>query len=133
MADKKRKTRVGRVVSDKMEKTVVIAVGSTKVHPLYKKLLRRTTKFMAHDEKGEARMGDVVRIVESRPISKMKHWRVTDVLERRVQAAPVSEVASAGVDVVERKHETPPASHTAPAIEPVAEGTEAAVEEETEA
>ena len=93
MAEKNRKTRVGRVVSDKMEKTVVVAVRRTRTHPLYKKLMRRTTKFMAHDEQGEARIGDTVRIVESRPISKTKHWRVVEVLERKIQAAPVEEVA----------------------------------------
>ena len=103
MAEKNRKTRTGRVVSDKMEKTVVIAVQRTKTHPLYKKLIRRTTQFMAHDEQGQAHVGDLVRIVESRPISKTKHWRVTEVLERKQQASPVSEVADAGVDVIERK------------------------------
>ncbi|HVA25605.1 MAG TPA: 30S ribosomal protein S17 [Chloroflexota bacterium] len=103
MAEKNRKSRTGRVVSEKMEKTVVIAVQRTKTHPLYKKLLRRTTHFMAHDEQGQAHVGDLVRITESRPISKMKHWRVTEVLEHKQQASPVSEVADAGVDAIERK------------------------------
>ena len=115
MAEKNRKTRVGRVVSDKSEKTVIIAVQRTTTHPLYKKLIRRTTRFMAHDEKSEARVGDLVRIVESRPISKMKHWRVTEVLERKQQASPVSEVAEAGVDVPERKQQAP-AAEVAPEV-----------------
>ena len=96
MAEKNRKTRVGRVVSDKMEKTVVVLVQSIRTHPLYKKQMRRTTKFMAHDEKG-ASIGDTVRIVESRPISKMKHWRVTDILEHK---APIS-IAEAAEQVGE--------------------------------
>ncbi|HLG73235.1 MAG TPA: 30S ribosomal protein S17 [Chloroflexota bacterium] len=118
MAEKNRKTRVGRVVSDKMQQTVVVSVRTTKIHPLYKKMIRRSTKFMAHDAKSEARMGDLVRIVESRPISKMKHWRVVEVLERKIQAAPVSEVAEAGVDVLERR--------PAPVVEAPAETAEPA-------
>jgi small subunit ribosomal protein S17 len=125
MAEKNRKTRVGRVVSDKMEKTVVVAVKTTKTHPLYKKLLRRTTKFMAHDEKSQARIGDLVRIVESRPISKLKTWRLLEVMERKQQAQPVEEIATAGVDVLERK---PVAA--APERESPAEAQEAAVVEE---
>jgi small subunit ribosomal protein S17 len=116
MAEKNRKTRVGRVVSDKMEKTVVIAVQRTTTHPLYKKLIRRSTQLMAHDEQSTARIGDLVRIVESRPISKMKHWRVTEVLESKQQASPVSEVAQAGVDVPERKPQAPAATPE-PAVE----------------
>ena len=137
MAEKNRKTRVGRVVSDKMEKTVVISVQRTTTHPLYKKLIRRSTHFMAHDEQSQARMGDLVRIVESRPISKRKHWRVIEVLESKQQATAVSEVAEAGVDVLERKPQPSPApAAAAPEAEPeaeadeVAEAAEAAVEEE---
>ena len=125
MAEKNRKTRTGRVVSEKMEKTVVIAVQRTKTHPLYKKLLRRSTHFMAHDEEGRAHVGDLVRIVESRPISKMKHWRVTEVLESKQQASPVSEVASAGVDVIERQ----PKPVAAAAAAPAAAGEEEVAEE----
>jgi small subunit ribosomal protein S17 len=126
MAEKNRKTRVGRVVSDKMEKTVVVAVKTTKTHPLYKKLLRRTTKFMAHDEKSQARIGDLVRIVESRPISKLKTWRLLEVMERKQQAQPVEEIATAGVDVLERKpvaaaleRESPAEAQEATAVEEV--------------
>jgi len=121
-----RKTRTGVVTSDKMEKTVVVAVKTTKTHPLYKKLLRRTTKFMAHDEKSQARIGDLVRIVESRPISKLKTWRLLEVMERKQQAQPVEEIATAGVDVLERKpvaaaleRESPAEAQEATAVEEV--------------
>lgn len=75
-----RKVREGTVVSDKMEKTVVVAVASAKLHPLYKKTIRRVTKYMAHDENEVAKTGDRVRIVEATPISKRKRWRVAEVL-----------------------------------------------------
>jgi small subunit ribosomal protein S17 len=75
-----RKVREGTVVSDKMEKTVVVAVHSAKLHPLYKKTIRRVTKYMAHDENEVAKMGDRVRIVENAPVSKRKRWRVAEVI-----------------------------------------------------
>jgi small subunit ribosomal protein S17 len=77
-----RKVRVGRVVSDKMDKTVVVAVETFVTHPLYKKHIKRTTKFKAHDENNECGVGDVVRIMETRPISKEKRWRVVDIVEK---------------------------------------------------
>jgi small subunit ribosomal protein S17 len=77
-----RKTRVGVVVSDKMQKTVVVEVQTTGRHPLYKKIVRRNRRFMAHDAAGEARAGDKVLIAETRPLSKEKRWRVARVLER---------------------------------------------------
>ncbi|RMG68839.1 MAG: 30S ribosomal protein S17 [Calditrichaeota bacterium] len=77
-----RKTRVGVVVSDKMDKTVVVAVERLVQHPLYKKYIRKTTKFKAHDEKNEAQVGDKVRIMETRPLSKTKRWRVVEILEK---------------------------------------------------
>jgi small subunit ribosomal protein S17 len=77
-----RKERVGRVVSDKMQKTIVVAVETTKQHSLYGKRIRHTTKFKAHDEHNEARMGDTVRIMETRPLSKDKRWRLTEIIER---------------------------------------------------
>jgi small subunit ribosomal protein S17 len=76
------KTKTGRVVSDKMEKTIVVAVENLVEHPLYKKRVRRTKKFQAHDESGEAHIGDVVRIGETRPISKNKTWRLLEVVRR---------------------------------------------------
>lgn len=81
----RRQTKVGRVISDKNEKTVVVAVDYLRRHRLYKKMLRRTTKFHAHDERDECQTGDLVRIVETRPLSKLKRWRVEAVLERATQ------------------------------------------------
>lgn len=79
---KNRKTRVGRVVSDKMNKTVVVAVETAKQHPLYRRVIRRTTRFKAHDEQNACRLGDMVRIMESRPISKDKAWQVVEVISK---------------------------------------------------
>lgn len=78
----KRKIRVGRVVSDKMDKTVVVQVERLVPHPLYGKVLRRRKKFKAHDENNECRIGDLVEIMETRPLSKTKRWRVVRILER---------------------------------------------------
>lgn len=75
-------TREGFVVSDRMDKTVVVEVERTTRHPLYGKVLRRSTKFKAHDEKNECRAGDQVRIMECRPLSKDKSWRVVEILRR---------------------------------------------------
>ena len=77
-----RKFVIGLVVSDKMEKTITVQVTRLEKHKKYKKYLRRHTKFYAHDEKREAKMGDKVELMESRPLSKLKHWRVVEVLER---------------------------------------------------
>ncbi|MDW8051358.1 MAG: 30S ribosomal protein S17 [Armatimonadota bacterium] len=78
----RRKVRVGIVVSDKMDKTVVVAVTRSFRHPLYKKTIRRTKKYMAHDEHNQCRVGDRVEIVETRPLSRHKRWRVRRILER---------------------------------------------------
>lgn len=75
-----RKTRVGKVVSDKMNKTIVVEVERRVPHPRFKKIVRRTSKFHAHDEKEEAKIGDKVRIMETRPLSKTKRWRLIEVL-----------------------------------------------------
>ena len=77
-----RKTRVGVVVSDKMDKTVVVAVKDNVKHPLYKKIMKRTITFKAHDEENACRIGDKVQVMETRPLSKDKHWRVVKVLEQ---------------------------------------------------
>lgn len=87
-----RKVRVGRVVSDKMDKTVVVAVETFVRHPLYGKVVRRTKKFKAHDENNACRVGDKVRIMETRPLSKEKRWRVVEILERAEQLHDVSQV-----------------------------------------
>ena len=78
----KRREWVGRVVSNKMNKTVVVAVERSVVHPIYRKVLRRVTKLKAHDEQNTCNIGDRVRMVETRPISKDKHWRVVEVVEK---------------------------------------------------
>ncbi|NLW78840.1 MAG: 30S ribosomal protein S17 [Ruminococcaceae bacterium] len=77
-----RKTRVGTVVSDKMDKTIVVAVRDSVQHPLYKKIIKRTVKFKAHDEKNECAIGDRVTIMETRPLSKDKRWRLLKVIEK---------------------------------------------------
>ena len=77
-----RKTRVGKVVSDKMDKTVVVAIVDNVKHPLYKKIIKRTVKMKAHDEKNECRIGDRVEIMETPPLSKDKRWRVTNIIEK---------------------------------------------------
>ena len=77
-----RKTRVGRVVSDKMDKTVVVAIEEITAHPVYGRRIRRTKKLKAHDEENQARQGDTVRVMETRPLSREKRWRVVDILER---------------------------------------------------
>jgi small subunit ribosomal protein S17 len=79
-----RKVRVGKVVSDKMDKTIVVAVEEHIKHPLYGKTIRRTKKFKAHDEHNEAKVGDTVRIMETRPLSKEKRWRLVEIIEKAV-------------------------------------------------
>ncbi len=77
-----RKTRVGKVVSDKMDKTIVVAIADNVKHPLYKKTIKRTTRLKAHDEKNECRIGDRVEIMETRPLSKDKRWRLVQIIEK---------------------------------------------------
>ena len=77
-----RKTRTGIVVSDKMDKTVVVAVRTKVRHPLYGKMVNKTTKFKAHDENNECGVGDTVRVMETRPLSKEKHWRLVEIVEK---------------------------------------------------
>ncbi len=79
----KRKTRIGRVVSNKMDKTVVVAVETAKHHPLYKKTIKKATKYNAHDAKNECGQGDTVRIIETRPLSKEKRWRVAEIITKK--------------------------------------------------
>jgi len=78
----KRKTRFGRVVSNRMDKTVVVAVETPSRHPLYKKTIKRAVNYKAHDEKNECRLGDMVRIVETRPLSRQKCWRVAEIITK---------------------------------------------------
>ena len=77
-----RKTRVGRVVSDKMQKTIVVAVENSVKHPLYGKVMKRTYKLKAHDENNDCGIGDRVRVMETRPLSKDKRWRLVEILEK---------------------------------------------------
>jgi len=77
-----RKTRIGKVVSNKMEKTIVVAVERMVQHGLYKKAMKQTTKFKAHDENNECQIGDTVKIMETRPLSKEKRWRLVEILEK---------------------------------------------------
>src|SRR3954447_14672409 len=100
-----RKEKVGRVVSDKMDKTIVVSVERLSRHPLYKRVIRLTTKFKAHDERNEARIGDTVRIVESRPLSATKRWRMVEIIARGDEGA--------GEAVVAEEQETSAAIHSA--------------------
>ena len=77
-----RKTRVGKVVSDKMDKTIVVAIADSVQHPLYKKTIKRTYKLKAHDENNECRVGDTVEVMETRPLSKDKRWRLVEIIEK---------------------------------------------------
>ena len=83
MADRTfRKTRVGKVVSDKMDKTIVVAIADSVQHPLYKKTIKRTYKLKAYDENNECRVGDTVQVMETRPLSKDKRWRLVEIIEK---------------------------------------------------
>ena len=77
-----RKTRTGKVVSDKMDKTIVVAVEDHVQHPLYKKIVKRTYKLKAHDENNECKVGDTVKVMETRPLSKDKRWRLVEIMEK---------------------------------------------------
>lgn len=82
MAEARRQFKVGRVVSDKMNKTVVVSVDYLKPHPLYRKTIRKTNRFYAHDENNQCQIGDLVRIGETRPLSKTKRWEVVEILQQ---------------------------------------------------
>ncbi len=87
----RRKSRVGRVVSDKMDKTIVVTVESLYRHPLYGKTLKRVTKFKAHDGDNQARIGDLVKIAETRPLSRTKRWRLVKILEKATKVPEIKE------------------------------------------
>ncbi|MDI9509881.1 MAG: 30S ribosomal protein S17 [Clostridiales bacterium] len=82
MERKLRKVRIGKVVSDKMDKTIVVALVDNVKHPLYGKIVKRTYKLKAHDEKNECRIGDRVKVMETRPLSKDKRWRLVEIVEK---------------------------------------------------
>ncbi len=77
-----RKTRIGKVISDKMDKTIVVAIETSVKHPLYKKIVKRTYKLKAHDENNECKTGDKVKVMETRPLSKDKRWRLVEIVEK---------------------------------------------------
>ena len=89
MASRQRPTRIGRDASNKMQKTVVVEVESRKLHPIYRRMIRRITRVKAHDEANACAIGDLVRLEETRPLSKEKHWRVAEILERARVTSPV--------------------------------------------
>ncbi|WP_027622226.1 30S ribosomal protein S17 [Acetivibrio clariflavus] len=77
-----RKTRVGKVTSDKMDKTIVVSIETSVKHPIYKKFIKRTYKLKAHDENNECKVGDIVKVMETRPLSRDKRWRLVEIIER---------------------------------------------------
>jgi small subunit ribosomal protein S17 len=91
--ESKRQEKVGVVTSNKMSKTVVVTVERQVRHPLYKRVVRRSKNFLAHDEKGECRLGDTVRIEETRPLSRLKRWRVVQIVAKATQFAVEPETA----------------------------------------
>jgi small subunit ribosomal protein S17 len=129
----KRKTKVGRVVSDKMDKTIVVSVERLARHPIYKRVIRLTTKFKAHDEANDAHVGDTVLIEESRPLSATKRWRLVEVVQRAGDhgASAELELIAQDADVSEAIHA---AAHPGRAKHDAdAEGDAAETEAETEA
>jgi small subunit ribosomal protein S17 len=116
-----RKTKVGRVVSDKMDKTIVVSVERLTRHPLYKRVIRASSKFAAHDELNAARVGDTVRIEESRPLSRTKRWRLVEVITRGGEEQP-SELVVEESATTEAIHA---AAHPGKAHAGAGEGTEA--------
>jgi len=88
---RKRQEKVGVVTSNKMQKTVVVTVERQIIHPFYKRVVRRSKGFLAHDEKNECRPGDTVRIQETRPLSRSKRWRVVEIVNKAVEVAPLPE------------------------------------------
>ena len=124
----KRKTKVGRVVSDRMDKTIVVSVERLARHPLYKRVIRLTTKFKAHDEENDAHIGDTVLIEESRPLSATKRWRLVEIVQR---------IGDRGLpgDIVSEEAETTEAIHAAahPGRVRAEEAAAAAAAGETEA
>jgi small subunit ribosomal protein S17 len=121
MSFERRKIRVGRVVSDKMDKTVVVLVEWRRTHRLYRKSMRRRTRFNAHDENNDCRVGDMIRIIESRPLSKIKRWRVVEILSRQEIAAVQPEEIGVDESVISAG---PARAEVARADEPVADEVE---------
>ena len=130
----KRKTKVGRVVSDKMDKTIVVSVERLARHRLYKRVIRLTTKFKAHDETNDARIGDTVQIEESRPLSATKRWRLVSVVQRAGnQGLPGESVVSEEAETSEAIHSAAHPGRTRVTDADQGEPAEAAVEAEESA
>ena len=91
----RRKTQIGNVVSSKMKKTIVVEVRRQKAHPMYRRVVAKTKKFYAHDEENTARVGDVVKIEETKPLSKLKRWRLVEIVRRAALVGPETTVAEA--------------------------------------
>jgi small subunit ribosomal protein S17 len=104
-----RRTKVGRVVSDKMDKTVVVSVERLQRHPIYKRVIRRSTKFKAHDQDNAARVGDTVRIEESRPLSRDKRWRLVEILGHGISETASEPMADEAILNPEPKPQAEPA------------------------
>ena len=122
MTTTKRKAKTGRVVSDKMDKTIVVSVERLARHPLYKRVIRLTTKFKAHDERNEARIGDTVRIEEARPLSATKRWRLVEIVQRAGEGAgePIVAEEAATTEAIHMaahpgRHEAEPEAEEVPA------------------
>lgn len=113
----KRRAKVGRVVSDKMDKTVVVSVERLQRHPIYKRVVRRSTKFKAHDQDNEARVGDTVRIEESRPLSRDKRWRLVEILGHGLAESASEPMADEAILIPEPK----PEPEATPDSEPMAD------------
>jgi small subunit ribosomal protein S17 len=144
----KRKVRLGQVVSNRMDKTVVVEVSGPKRHPLYKKIIRRVVKYKAHDEKNECQVGDKVRIVETRPLSREKRWRVAEIVakgevvevspeeitrEDLEKVIPEKKAKEAEAEVKAEAAEEPKEETKAEAKEKAKEETKAEAKEETKA
>jgi small subunit ribosomal protein S17 len=130
----KRKTKVGRVVSDKMDKTIVVSVERLTRHALYKRVVRLTTKFKAHDEDNEAHVGDTVLIEESRPLSATKRWRLIEIVQRAGDHGLASDIVSEEAETSEAIHAAAhPGRHTTDASAEPREAGEGAPGEGDEA
>jgi small subunit ribosomal protein S17 len=121
----KRKTKVGRVVSDKMDKTIVVSVERLTRHRLYKRVMRATTKFAAHDEQNEARIGDTVLIEESRPLSATKRWRLVSVLSRTGEERAAEVIPAEEAETTEAIHAAAHPGRRTEGDEPAAAAEEA--------
>jgi small subunit ribosomal protein S17 len=120
-----RKTKVGRVVSDKMDKTIVVSVERLTRHRLYKRVVRASTKFAAHDEANQARIGDTVLIEESRPLSATKRWRLVSVLSTSGDIPASEDLVAEEVETTEAIHHTARAAAETPAADDQAQDTAA--------